>query len=674
MKPYILKRPAARRWRINYRAELNDEQYAAVTAGDGPALVIAGAGSGKTRVITYRVAWLIEQGVDPSRILLLTFTNKAAREMLRRVEALLQMECRRLWGGTFHHIGNRILREHAPRLGYRTPFTILDSEDARDLLTACIREAGIDTKKRRFPRGDIVQDILSLSVNTSRTIRETIHRQFSYFDPLADEIERVAQVYAERKLRESLMDYDDLLLCWRRLLVEHPDVAALYADQFRYILVDEYQDTNRVQAEIVDLLAARHRNVMVVGDDCQTIYSWRGTDFRNIYEFPERYPDARIYHLETNYRSTPQILALANASIAHNRRQFPKGLRAVRRGGPKPALVPARDVNEQAEFVAARILELYADGVPLSEMAVLYRSHYHSMELQIELLRRGIPYTVRSGLRFFEQAHIKDVLAYLRAVVNPLDELAWLRILKMVPGIGQRTATEVWKAIAAAADWVSELPLLPARGVVPRRAQPGWTAFVELMQALAADEMMTHPSAQIALVLSSEYIEHLRTTYANAETRAEDLRQLATFATQYRSTESFLSEVALLGQERFSIRDGLYGEEILAAGAPDEPLVLSSIHQAKGLEWRIVFLIWAAEGRFPTARSYATEETFEEERRLFYVAVTRAKDELYICYPLITREGTRHVVLRPSVFVTEVDEDLFEQWIIEAEDYDQESE
>lgn len=667
MRQYVLKRPTARQWRINYRDELNEEQYAAVTAGDGPIVVIAGAGSGKTRVITYRVAWLIEQGVDQSRILLMTFTNKAAREMLRRVESLLQTECRRIWGGTFHHIGNRILREHAALLGYRTPYTILDSEDAKDLLTACIREAGIDTKRRRFPRGDVLQDIVSLSRNIARPLRETIHLHFSYFDAIADEIERVASVYAERKLRDSLMDYDDLLLCWRRLLVDYPDVAALYADQFRYILVDEYQDTNHVQAEIVDLLAARHRNVMVVGDDCQTIYSWRGTDFRNIYEFPERYPDARIFRLETNYRSTPQILALANASIAHNRRQFPKGLRAVRRGGPKPALVPTRDVIEQAEFVAARILELYADGVPLSEMAVLYRSHYHSMELQMELLRRGIPYTVRSGLRFFEQAHIKDVLAYLRAVVNPLDEMAWLRILKMVPGIGQRTAERVWKTIAASPAWVSELSHLPARGVVPRRVEPGWTAFVELMQALAAEEMMSQPSAQIGLVLASDYIEHLRTTYANAETRAEDLRQLAAFATPYRSTESFLSEVALLGQERFSIRDGLFGEEILAAGTPDEPLVLSSIHQAKGLEWRIVFLIWAAEGRFPTARSYASEETFEEERRLFYVAVTRAKDELYICYPVLTREGTHHVVVRPSLFVTEVDEDLFERWIIEAE-------
>jgi len=667
MRRYVIKRAAIRRTLINYRAELNEEQYAAVTSGEGPALVIAGAGSGKTRVITYRVAWLVEQGVDQSRVLLMTFTNKAARSMLQRVEALLQTECRRIWGGTFHHIANRLLRRHAEALGYHPNFTILDSEDARELLEACVRACGLDTRARRFPRGEVLQDILSLSRNTGRSLEEIVLTRFPYFEPLLPEIERVAREYAERKRRENVMDYDDLLVNWWRLLCEHPEIEALYAEQFQHILVDEYQDTNRLQAEIVDRLAGRHRNVMVVGDDCQTIYSWRGTDFRNIYEFPERYPDARIYRLQTNYRSTPQILALANASIRHNERQFPKELRARRSDGPKPALVPAQDVYEQAAFVATRVLELYEEGVPLSEIAVLYRSHYHSMELQIELMRRRIPYVVRSGLRFFEQAHVKDVLAYLRVVVNARDELAWRRVLRLVPGIGQRTIERVWPILAGSADLARALEDAQTRGLIPRRAHSGWHELRELIGALLSEPIANRPAAQIETVLASSYADHVRATYSNAEMRLEDLRQLAQFAARYPSTDHFLSDVALLGQERFSMRDGLYGEDIVeGAEGEDEYLVLSSIHQAKGLEWRIVFLIWVADGRFPTARSLHDQEALEEARRLFYVALTRAKDELYICYPLIAREGARTILLRPSRFITEVEPELFETWVIES--------
>jgi DNA helicase-2/ATP-dependent DNA helicase PcrA len=358
-------------------------------------------------------------------------------------------------------------------------------------------------------------------------------------------------------------------------------------------------------------------------------------------------------------------LGVANDSIAHNQKQFPKELRARRKDGPKPALVAARDVYEQAEFVASRILELYEEGVKLPDIAVLYRSHYHSMELQVELMRRGLPYVVRSGLRFFEQAHTKDVVAYLRAVANPLDELAWMRILRMIPGIGQRTAEQIWRAISAEA-WQQGCRGAEGRGVIPRRAQSGWQEFVSLMDALTGKAAINRPAAQIELVLASDYMNYLRATYANAEVRAEDLRQLAAFAARYQSAESFLSEVALIGQERFSMRDGVYGENQAAPGSEDEYLVMSSIHQAKGLEWRIVFIIWAADGRFPSARSMNNEEAFEEERRVFYVATTRAKDELYICYPLTAREGRRTVLLHPSRFVAEVADGLFEKWIIEA--------
>lgn len=667
MKQYVLKRPAAQRLLVDYKTELNQEQYAAVTAGDGPLLVIAGAGSGKTRVVTYRVAWLVEHGVDPSRILLVTFTNKAAREMLRRVEALLQMDLQRIWGGTFHHIANKILREHAESLGYRPNFTILDAEDSKDLISACVRDAGIDTKARRFPRSEVLQDIIGLAVNTSSSIEDVILRAYSYFEPLVFDIILVNDVYQKRKQRESLMDFDDLLINWKRLLEDKPAIGQHYAEQFKYILVDEYQDTNKIQADIVDLLATKHRNVMVVGDDGQAIYSWRGADFRNIYEFPQRYPDAKIFRLEVNYRSTPQVLDLANASIVHNQKQFPKMLRTPRKSGSKPALVPTRDVYEQAEFVVSRALELRDEGIPLSEMAVLYRSHYHSMELQVELLRRGIPYLVRSGVRFFEQAHIKDVIAHLRLISNPFDELAWMRVLQLVPGVGKHTAMRAWEQIGRSFQPLEAIVSKTSVDCIPRRAEAGWKNFRALIESLTQPQRIHSPASQIEAVLEGGYVEYLRANFTNADARLEDLRQLANFAARYESAESFLSDVALIGAERFSARDGLYGEDVLAGGDRDEYLVLSSIHQAKGLEWRAVFLIWAVNGRFPTARALRDEEALEEERRLFYVALTRAKDELYLCYPLLGRERNRTVIMSPSPFIQEVDGSLMDEWTITVE-------
>src|SRR5437763_9333785 len=418
MKRYVIKRAdAAQPEKLaRYRAELNDEQFQVATSNGGAALVVAGAGSGKTRAITYRVAYLLEQGVAPARIMLATFTNRAAREMLRRVEMLTSgTDVRRVWGGTFHRIANLTLRRHAASIGYESSYTILDSEDARDFLAACVDEAGIDTKARRFPKAEVLQDIISFANNTDRPIEDVMARRYPHFEPLTQSVKRVDMIYMERKRERNVMDYDDLLLNWKRLLMEKADIAALYADQFQHILVDEYQDTNKLQAEIVDLLAVKHRNVMVVGDDAQSIFAFRGASVEGIYEFPKRYPEARVFRLETNYRSTPEILAVANAAIASNRRQFPKQLRAARPSvGISPALVPCRDADQQAVFVASRVLELRDEGISLHDVAVLYRSHYHSLELQLELTRRGIPYRVRSGVRFFEQAHIKDVVSYLR--------------------------------------------------------------------------------------------------------------------------------------------------------------------------------------------------------------------------------------------------------------------
>jgi DNA helicase-2/ATP-dependent DNA helicase PcrA len=670
MKRYVIKRPAgsAPDHLTRYRAELNEEQFNVATGAAGAALVVAGAGSGKTRAITYRVAYLIEQGVAPARIMLATFTNRAAREMLRRVEMLTSgADVRRVWGGTFHRIANLVLRRHGASIGYESNYTILDSEDARDFLSVCVDEAGIDTKARRFPKAEVLQDIISFANNTDRPIADVVPRRYPHFEPLTGQIARVDTIYMERKRERNVMDYDDLLLNWKRLLMEKPEIAGIYADQFQHILVDEYQDTNKLQAEIIDLLAVKHRNVMVVGDDAQSIFAWRGAEFTNIYEFPQRYPEARVYRLETNYRSTPEILSLANVSIAANRKQFPKVLRAARPSkGLSPALVPCRDADQQAAFVASRILELRDEGIPLEEIAVLYRSHYHSLELQLELTRRGIPYRVRSGVRFFEQAHIKDVVAYLRVVVNPRDELAWKRILRLIPQVGIATANRIWEQLAYAPD-----PLAVVRRAdfqaAPRRGS-GWAEFIALIESLVKDETRQSPARQIELILARGYEAHLAATYENAEARLEDLRQLAHYSARYSSTEEFLAELALLSTERYGAPQAVAGEDVVMGGDEDELLTLSSIHQAKGLEWRAVFIIWAADGKFPSPRSLRDEEGEEEERRLWYVALTRAGDQLYLTYPLMITDFNRQTVLqKPSRFVTEVPPELYDIWTLEEE-------
>jgi DNA helicase II / ATP-dependent DNA helicase PcrA len=668
-RKFLIKSDKPKTLLINYREALNDEQRAVVLAGKGPLLVIAGAGSGKTRTVTYRVARLIEAGVAPARIMLVTFTNRAAREMLSRVEGLLGAEVRRVWGGTFHSLANRLLRRHAVSLGYENNFSILDSEDAKDLIDTCIEEAAIDTRARRFPKGEVLQDLFSFATNTDTPLEQVINAKTPQFEPLTAQIVRVDRLYQARKLDRNAMDYDDLLINWKRLLVEKPDIAALYQEQFEHILVDEYQDTNRLQAEIVDLLAEKQRNLMVVGDDAQSIFGWRGANFANLYEFKDRYPDAQVFRLETNYRSTPEILMLANASIASNRRQFPKNLQAVRPSRSfTPALVPLRDAEQQAAFVAARILELRDEGVPLDEMAVLYRSHYHSLELQLELTRRGIPYEVRSGVRFFEQAHIKDVVAYLRLLVNPRDELAWKRVLKLLPKIGNATAARVWERLAYVPEPLAMVRAEDFASVLPKGAQGGWREFVELVKAMLEPDALNNPAKQIELVLARGYLDYLQASYENAEAREEDLRQLANFALRFDSTETFLSELALINTERFAAPGGTVGEDVVMGGDEDEELALSSVHQAKGLEWRVVFLLWAADGRFPSARSLRDAEGEEEERRLFYVALTRAQDELYVCYPVLESDRARQsVVQRPSRFVTEVPRELLEVWSVDEE-------
>ncbi len=645
---------------------LNEEQLAVIEAGEGPILVIAGAGSGKTRTLTWRVARLLHDGSSPESLLLLTFTNKAAREMLRRVEEVARVDTRRIWGGTFHHVAHSVLRDHAAALGYGRGYSILDREDGRDVMSAAIADCGLAVGQRRFPKADVLLDLVSMAVNTQTPLADVVADRRPQFLPLGDEILRVARRYAERKHALNAMDFDDLLLNWKILLAEHEPVRRLLAERFRHVLVDEYQDTNRLQGDIVDLLASGHRNLCVVGDDAQSIYSFRGAHFANILEFEKRYPDARRFHLEVNYRSTPQILALANASIDMNVRQFRKELRSVRPDGPLPALVPCRDVAQQAAFVAQRVLELRDEGIPLSEIAVLYRAHHHSMEVQFELARRGIPFLVRSGVRFFEAAHVKDVLAHLRFARNPGDELALKRALRLASGSGSATAEAVWSALLArrrgGSGSVEELLFPDVASQVPPRGRDGYRRLAELLRTISRPPTSNLPGEAIEEVLEEGYEEHLRTAFVNADSRIEDVRQLAEYARSYQDTDAFLAEVALLSE--------LSAETVSEGSEPDEKMVLSSVHQAKGLEWRAVFVVWLADGRFPSAQALRDRDGEEEERRLFYVACTRAKDELALCYPLVVAPRDRErIVLKASRFLEELpgDPPVYERWQLEEE-------
>ncbi|MCC7517973.1 MAG: ATP-dependent helicase [Verrucomicrobiae bacterium] len=649
---------------LDYAKELNPQQLAAVQADPGPILVIAGAGSGKTRTLTYRVAWLVENGLPPDRLLLLTFTNKAAREMLDRVASLFPLDGGRVWGGTFHSVANRILRRHARALDYRPNYAILDREDSKDLLGVCIPEAGVDIKERRFPKPDVILEALSLAANTDRTVEEIVAAQFPWFEEVVPDLVRIAKLYAERKRQANAMDYDDLLLNLRNLLEDHPEIAELYQRQFLAILVDEFQDTNRLQSDLVDLLAARRRHVMVVGDDAQSIYSWRGANFRNIMEFPKRYPDARIFKIEQNYRSTPQILTLANHAIRANTQQFHKELQPTRKDGPPPQLVPVYNSSEQAAFVAGQLLELRDQGVELREMAVLYRSHFHSMELQMELTRRNIPFTITSGLRFFEQAHIKDLAAHLKLAVNPRDELAFKRLVRMLPKIGVATASKLWAKLLPIRSTGGDDPPPLALGLrelassVPKIAQKPWQQFSETMAHLSDSALFADPARMIRMVLDSGYEDYLKASFDNYLARRDDLTQLAGYATRFKDVAAFLSDLALLSN--------VESEDAGVQPRDNESVRLSTVHQAKGQEFAAVFVITLNDGAFPNTRALEAPEGEEEERRLFYVAVTRARDELYLCFPQIRLGNSGgDAFQKPSRFLSEIPATLYEKVAVE---------
>jgi len=644
---------------LNFAEELNQEQLEVIHNGDGPCLVLAGAGSGKTRTITYRVAYLLEHGVEPEQILLLTFTNKAAKQMTDRMGELTGGKIKMPWSGTFHRIAYKILRKYAPLLGYKNNFSILDSEDSRDMLKLCIKQEGFDRKERRFPSPNVIQSIISYSRNAKITVKDVLEQKYSNWIDLEEVLSRISSEYAKRKLYSNVMDFDDLLVNLFLLLYKNEHIRKKYSEKFKYVLVDEYQDINRIQASVIELFASHHKNILVVGDDAQSIYSFRAADIQNILDFEKHYPDAKIYKLETNYRSTPEILSVANEVIANNKNQYKKELRSVIAAFTKPEVHAFSESSEEAEFIAERILELRDEGVGLDKIAVLFRAAFHSQALEMELARRDIPYDYRGGTRFFERAHIKDILAFLRIINNKNDSVAWSRILNMQVGIGPAGAEKLYNQILVSQeDLVSLLPNLSAS--LSARGKIGWSDFLAIFNSMQSYGKK-FPSDLIRGILKSKYLEYLESEYPDYRERLQDLEQLAVFADSYLALEESQSLDRFLGEA--SLQENYNNNQTENSHKEDEKIVLSTVHQAKGLEWEAVFILNVSAGQFPNERSTGSSKELEEERRLFYVAITRAKKYLYITYPLVS--SAYSLLQGPSIFLEEIDKELLDISMVE---------
>jgi len=650
--------------KINYSKDLNSEQLEVVQSAEGFCLVLAGAGSGKTRTLVYRVARLIEHSVQPKNILLVTFTNKAAKEMLERVKQLLGYEPKGLWGGTFHHIGNRILRYYAKALGIKPNYAILDQNDSKEMVVASLKGLHVDTKAKIFPKPATVQAIYSFVQNSQQSIDEVIKQYYRKFIPFIKELEIGFVQYQKRKLEGNSLDYDDLLVLWLKLLREHTDICEKLSSQFHYILVDEYQDTNYIQASVIKELSKTHGNILAVGDDAQSIYSFRSADIKNILNFEQSFPGAKIFKLEQNYRSVPEILHLANASIKNNFKTFKKNLREVKKSkGVRPGLVPLIDPNAQASFISKRIIELGNKGIKLCNIAVLFRAAYHTIDLEIELARCNIPYIKRGGLRYFEQAHIKDLISYLKILINPQDEIAWHRALKLQVGIGDKTADKVYEIVRTFDYDITQLKTNIES--FPPRICTGLSKLLHTLNNL--NQSLIQPlqlSTAIKIILNSGLRQVIKERYDEYDERLEDLDQLIIFSEGYGTVEEFLSDVAL--SEGFRDEKFNQNKQLKLGEKEKDFLVLSTIHQAKGLEWPVVFILGLSEGQFPHSRALGKPKEIEEERRLFYVATTRAQDELYLTYPITSCFGSTpgHTVGGPSRFLKELPYNVYEEWKI----------
>ena len=628
-----------------WEEDLNDAQRAAIEHTEGPLLVIAGAGSGKTRTLTHRVARLVSAGVPPAAILLLTFTRKASQEMLQRATRLLDNRCERVSGGTFHSFSNLKLRQYASCLSLSPDFAILDRSDAEDLI-GLIRKETDGSPGRPLPRKNTLADIFSRAVNKVLPIEEVVFADYPHFSELTETLVSMFGEYTRRKREHHFLDYDDLLICFQRLLQDFPDVRRRISSGHQYIMVDEYQDTNKIQAQILYLLTDATRNIMVVGDDSQSIYAFRGANFRNIMEFPSLFPNTRIIGLEENYRSTQPILDLTNIVIERAREKYSKHLFTRKEGGAVPQMIETEDENTQSRWVVERVVDLRSRGVCLREMAVLFRAGFHSFDLEIELAREGIPFIKVGGFKFTESAHIKDTLAHLRVVANPYDRISWYRILQLVEKVGPRNAQRIYEAIVQAKAGLDGLFMLKVKN-------PEIDRLKALYRAIDAAAM---PVAEMGAAVIQYYLPILKRSFDDHPRRTKDLEQLLGIMERYGRLEPFLTDMAL-EPPNISAEDRLYTER-----DDEDRLVLSTIHSAKGLEWHSVFVIWALDGRFPSLHAQSSEEDMEEELRLMYVAATRAREGLVFTYPRQVYDRSLGIILnRPSRFIDMIPEEILEK-------------
>lgn len=653
-KKYVLKkRPVIKTdYKVNYEEDLNEAQLEAVKSKDGPILVIAGAGSGKTKTLTYRVARLIEDGIKPENILLLTFTKKAAAEMLSRATIVLDNRCEKVAGGTFHSFANIILRKYSKLLELKNNFTIMDRADCEDVINHIVGQL-FPKKEKRFPKKSTLLDIYSKSINKVTPTKQIIADEFPQFAHCEDKIIEVHKAYVAYKRENSVLDYDDLLLYIKLLLENNDGLRKRLSNEYKYIMVDEYQDTNTLQADVIRLLASEHNNIMAVGDDAQSIYSFRGANFRNILDFPRLFENTKIIKLEQNYRSTQNILKLTNEIISKAKEKYTKNLFSNIVSPQVPALICAKDTQMEADFICQRILELLDEDISLSDICVLTRNARMSYNLEIELSKRAIPFQKFGGPKFMETAHIKDVVAHLRVILNPDDVISLTRILLLLKGVGASTVNNIMPIIKG--DLKPDIKLLPSN-----KSQSLTPLFNTLGQL--RDYSTTKKPEEIVSAVINYYRPILKDKYDDFSKREKDLDHFEYLSTQYSNLEDFISDLALEPPD--ASVEGMYKKN-----SDDEALTISTIHSAKGLEWDSVFIIGAVDGRFPSAYSFNSEEEMDEELRLMYVATTRAKNNLYITYPVDMYDYSMNMVLsKPSRFLDGIPDDILERWDITEEE------
>ncbi len=639
---------------INYKNELNAAQFEAVSALEGAYLIIAGAGTGKTRTLVYRVSRLVELGYDPKSILLLTFTRKAANEMMNRAAILLDNRCSKVNGGTFHSFANMTLRRYAKAAGLDSSFTILDQSDCEDVINLIRSQAGFITKEKRFPNKQTLEKVFSLSVNTGKKVEEIIEADYPHFIEQLDRILDIHKVYTNYKLKNNLLDYDGLLVYLKNFLLDFGTAAKSLLSSIKFVMVDEYQDTNKLQAEIVKGLTQINNNIMVVGDDSQSIYSFRGANFKNIMDFPKLFKDVKIIKLEENYRSVQPVLNFTNQIIERAIEKYPKNLYTHKTGGELPVIIAAANDNLQSKFIVEKILDLREEGVPLNDIAVLFRSSFFSFDLEIELAKANIPFQKFGGMKFIETAHVKDVLAFLRIAANPKDVVSWYRVLLLHDGVGPKTAQKILDELATARLTIKADP----GHITEFKYSDKLASLFQLLYKLHTEK--TLPSEKAGLVMDY-YYPLFKDKYDDFNKRKKDLDIFMNITENYRSLDSLLADMAIE-----PIIDSVIdiGEE----DKENELVTLSTIHSAKGLEWHTVFIIHMVEGFFPSSRSADRLETLEEERRLMYVASTRAKQNLFLTYPMNIFDREAGMTLsKPSRFISDINPDSAEGWLLDEE-------